>query len=355
MPSIAASGGQRAKSKPRASTAPPPWEVGDTNSEESDVSLAPTDTVSDWGGVSPVASFASSVGDEAESRKIHLRRGLSGVDNQDNAIDETSAEVSRDETEDFVLSGNALTSEMKSKLQNQLEFILHALAAEHEDVGYCQGMDYIVAHLLRVLQDTVKWQASKGWLPAALADAAKALPSALGNVSDQAINESLVVEEAVFRVMDCLFTTYNLRHIYWPELRSLKICCRVFERLVQHKLPVLADHFEHHELNVGLFALGWFQTLFLYLPSMPTATVCHIWDIWLVERSFKIFFRVGTAILFLSQPILLNHDLEGMMIYLNTFPDATLLKSDILIACALQIKVSNRMLTELETEVTGGH
>ena len=155
--------------------------------------------------------------------------------------------------------------------------------------------------------------------------------------------------------MDCLFTTYNLRHIFWPELRSLKICCRVFERLVLRKLPVLADHFEHHELNVGLFALGWFQTLFLYLPSMPTATVCHIWDIWLVERSYKIFFRVGTAILFLSQPILLNHDLEGMMTYLNTFPDATLLKPDILIACALQIKVTNQMLTELELEVTGGH
>jgi Rab-GTPase-TBC domain len=116
-------------------------------------------------------------------------------------------------------------------------------------------------------------------------------------------------------------------------------------------LPVLTDHFEHHELNVGLFALGWFQTLFLYLPSMPSATVCHMWDIWLVERSFKIFFRVGTAILFLSQPTLLNYELEGMMSYLNTFPDATLLSPDILIACALQIKVTNTMLMELEEDV----
>ena len=152
-------------------------------------------------------------------------------------------------------------------------------------------------------------------------------------------------------MMDILLTKYNLGHFYWPELRCLKTCCRVFEKLIQIKLPVLADHFEHHELNVGLFALGWFQTLFLYLPSMPTATVCHMWDIWLVERSFKIFFRVATAILFLSQPILLNHELEGMMSYLNTFPDATLLSPDILIACALQIKVTNRMLMELEQEV----
>lgn len=76
-----------------------------------------------------------------------------------------------------------------------------------------------------------------------------------------------------------------------------------------------------------------------------------MWDIWLVERSMKIFFRVGTAILFLSQPILLNHELEGMMQYLNTFPDATIFNADILINCALQIKITNSMLAAIETSV----
>merc|ERR1719203_2404254 len=33
---------------------------------------------------------------------------------------------------------------------------------------------------------------------------------------------------------------------------------------------------------------GWFQTLFLYLPSMPSATVCHMWDIWLVSNTLSI-------------------------------------------------------------------
>ena len=259
--------------------------------------------------------------------------------------------------EELALSGNALTNDMKLDLQHKLSFILHSLAATYDDVGYCQGMDYVVAHLLRILQDTVRWKAMQGTLPNAITTAS-ALPSPSEiqqgdpKKTFEDIDNSLVVEETVFRVMDTFFTTYNLRHMYWPELRCLKTCCRVFERLIQIKLPVLADHFEHHDLNVGLFALGWFQTLFLYLPSMPSATVCHMWDIWLVERSFKIFFRVGTAILFLSQPILLNHELEGMMTYLNTIPDATLLKPDILIACALNIKVTNRMLQELEAEVT---
>lgn len=40
------------------------------------------------------------------------------------------------------------------------------------------------------------------------------------------------------------------------------------------------------------------------------------------------------------------------MTYLNTFPDATLLRRDILIPCALQIKITNRMLVEIEIEVT---
>ncbi len=88
---------------------------------------------------------------------------------------------------------------------------------------------------------------------------------------------------------------------------------------------------------------------------MPSKTINHIWDIMLVERSMKIFFRVGTAILFLSQPILLNHELEGMMQYLNTFPDATILTHDILINCALQIKITNSMLAEIERWVVRKH
>jgi len=317
----------------------------DCEMKDSEGSQAPMDTVSDWGGVSPVASFAGSA---------------SGLESEDAKAKEDGIEASRRPSRDsscsvseelMVLSGNALTDEMKADLQNKLGFILHALAARHEIVGYCQGMDYVVAHLLRILQDTIVWRAANGTLPKSILSAPKHDEMRDNDSLSRNLDEvakTPVVEETVFRVMDVFFTTYNLQHMYWPELRCLKTCCRVFEKLIQIKLPVLADHFEHHELNVGLFALGWFQTLFLYLPSMPSATVCHMWDIWLVERSYKIFFRVATAILFLSQPILLNHELEGMMTYLNTFPDATLLNPDILIACALQIKITNKQLADIE-------
>jgi len=325
----------------------PATECNSPSSDSDDVSLTPADTVSDWGGVTPVGSFSQSSVSGCDTALERHYQGKKSKKKQ-------RGRMSQDE---LALGGNALTEATKASLQDKLSFILHALAAAHSDVGYCQGMDYVVAHLLRILQDTIRWKAANGSLPSVIKLAPPSFYGHEMNAQEFAevyaeVDRSLVVEEACFRVMDSLFTSYNLRHFYWPELRCLKTCCLVFERLIQIKLPVLADHFEHHELNVGLFALGWFQTLFLYLPSMPSATVCHMWDIWLVERSFKIFFRVGTAILFLSQPILLNHELEGMMSYLNTFPDATLLSPDILIACALQIKVTNKMLMQLEQEVT---
>jgi len=330
----------------------------DDSSNGSSGSLTPTDTVSDWGGISPVGSLVT----EDETNPVITEESMKVVSFENGEVLETSTKqhpklnvvTSRSDVSDPVLSGNALTNEMKVDLQDKLRSILHALAARHEGVGYCQGMDYVVAHLLRVLQDTILLRVVQRSMPGGQTEvddwrtiSSDELRTRMNDIN----TNSIVVEDVVFRVMDTFFSTYSLQHMYWPELRCLKTFCRVFESLIKQKLPVLADHFQHHDLNVGLFALGWFQTLFLYLPSMPSATVCHIWDIWLVERSFKIFFRIGTAILFLSQPTLLNHDLEGMMTYLNTFPDATLLRRDILIPCALQIKITNRMLVEIEMEV----
>lgn len=119
-------------------------------------------------------------------------------------------------------------------------------------------MDYIVAHLLRVLQETVEYNAPKSRLSPSIVSVAQWQKN-----TKIPIDETEIVEETVFRVMHTLLCTYNLRHMYWPELRALKTCCRVFEKLVEKKLPVLADHFEHHDLKIGLFALGWFQTCFL--------------------------------------------------------------------------------------------
>lgn len=310
----------------------------------SQMSIEPTDTGSDWGVFPPDDDESDSDCEQDDAvgamkndlcrKKIEI--GVSSTESSPNKL-------SRCSQSDLTLSGYNLTAEAKVEMQSMLERILNAMSAAHPKVGYCQGMDYVVSHLLRFMKDTVVYKAKCGSLPSSIRS------KACNANGDDSIN--LVIEEAVFRSMDTFFTIYSLRHMYWPELRCLKMCCRIFEKLIKLKLPVLADHFDHHDINIGMFGLGWFQTLFLYLPAMPSSTVCHMWDIWMVERSFKIFFRVGVAILFLSQPILLNHEMEGMMNYLNTFgADVTLFNPDILIPCALQFKITNRMIVELEQE-----
>jgi hypothetical protein len=68
------------------------------------------ETVSDWGGISPVGSNISSVGSLARTSSL-----------------------------DAVLGGHEMTQEIKIDLQKKLETILDVIAAVHEGLGYCQG------------------------------------------------------------------------------------------------------------------------------------------------------------------------------------------------------------------------
>lgn len=214
---------------------------------------------------------------DEDTREESLSDGLSSSYGDNDSVESKS---SIPESE-LALSG-VLAQDTREMLQQKLAAVLHALAAAYDDVGYCQGVDYVVCHLMRILQDTIVSFAKSGRLPSSLLAKYNSIPTTTSS--------SVVVEETLFYIMDCFFSYYNLKHMYWPELRFLKRTCQVFQRLIERKLPVLADHFEHHELNVSLFALGWFQTLFLYIPSMPIATVSGAGATvasWLISADFN--------------------------------------------------------------------
>ena len=128
---------------------------------------SPTDTVSDWGAVSPVGSTVSMSNSkvDADTSLLNDSRMSAGPGpiSQNPSMQESS--VASIEVEDIALCPRDLTNEVKEDLQSKLGFILHALATSNDKVGYCQGMDYIVAHLLRILQETVLYRAVKGTLP----------------------------------------------------------------------------------------------------------------------------------------------------------------------------------------------
>ncbi|CAN0412909.1 unnamed protein product, partial [Ectocarpus sp. 12 AP-2014] len=99
--------------------------------------------------------------------------------------------------------------------------------------------------------------------------------------------------------------------------------------------------FPVQDVDVTFFAVGWFQTLFLYNSRMPSDTLLWLWDNWVTERSYKVFFRAALAILKLSELTLLQLDLESIMTYLSQFRHESVwvLEKENLVPTALSIKV----------------
>ena len=132
----------------------------------------------------------------------------------------------------------------------------------------------------------------------------------------------------------------------------LQDCVAVFDALVSERLPALHSHMTGEGLTVGMFCIGWFNTLFLIIDAMPHSTLLRIWDIFLFERSYKIVFRVALAILAVSETQLLaGGDLEGMMGHLNKFP-GDVLNANKLLPVALGIKLTVKQLRKLEDALT---
>ena len=104
---------------------------------------SPTDTVSDWGAVSPVGSTVSMSNSkvDADTSLLNDSRMSAGPGpiSQNPSMQESS--VASIEVEDIALCPRDLTNEVKEDLQSKLGFILHALATSNDKVGYCQGMD----------------------------------------------------------------------------------------------------------------------------------------------------------------------------------------------------------------------
>eukprot|EP00752_Nemacystus_decipiens_P011458 g10175.t1 len=207
-------------------------------------------------------------------------------------------------------------------IKAQLTDALRAIAVAFGDVGYCQGLDYVVAHLIKCLGTDAH----------------------VGFGSDP---------ERVFKVILGLFRDYGLEHIYSVNLEALQLMLGVLDHLIETRLPSLHQHFRDQDVDVAFFAVGWFQTLFLYNSRMPSDTIMWLWDNWVTERSYKVFFRAALAILKLSEPMLLQLDLESIMTYLSRFPHGGewVLEKENLVPAALSIKITDAILREAQRKL----
>lgn len=155
--------------------------------------------------------------------------------------------------------------------QKFLRNVLHAYACIDPEVGYVQGMGFVVA----------------------------ALSTQLG-------------EEETFWALHTLMnnTRYKLRELYRPGFPMLQQFFYQLKKLMARLLPKLHAHFEKLGVEPVFYASQWFLTLFVY--HLNFRLVLRIWDIFLCE-GWKIIFRVAIALLKAEEKRLLKMDFNDTL------------------------------------------
>lgn len=86
---------------------------------------------------------------------------------------------------------------------------------------------------------------------------------------------------------------------------------RVFESLVEKKMPILWDHLVKSDVQLSVVSLPWF--LSLYINSMPLVFAFRVLDVFFLEGP-KVLFQVGLAILRINGEELLDITDDGTFI-----------------------------------------
>ncbi|XP_051154035.1 rab GTPase-activating protein 1-like [Leptopilina boulardi] len=155
--------------------------------------------------------------------------------------------------------------------QDSLYRISKAYAVYDEEVGYCQGLSFLVASLLLHMP-----------------------------------------EEQAFCVLVKLMYDYGLRDLYKDRFDNLHMRFYQLQRLIEDQLPELYKHFCDRGVETHMFAAQWFLTLFT--ARFPLYLVFHILDVFLLQ-GLDTLFQVALALLMLCKKELLQLDFESILKY----------------------------------------
>lgn len=121
--------------------------------------------------------------------------------------------------------------------RESLRRVLYAYSIYNPEVGYCQGMNFIVGILLLV---------------------------------------SCCAEEETFWMFACLMEDHLLHGFYQEKFPLLHRYLHVFGQLVESQLPELGEHFRQENLQPSDYLQQWFLTLFVNVLPLPAVLI--IWD-----------------------------------------------------------------------------
>ncbi|GAB5588134.1 GTPase-activating protein [Umbelopsis nana] len=151
--------------------------------------------------------------------------------------------------------------------------VVKAYSLYDNEVGYCQGLAFIVGPLLLNMP-----------------------------------------EEEAFSVLVRMMKHYGLRGHFTPQMETLHQRLYQFEGLLKEHIPHLHRHLEAQGIRASMYASQWFMTLFAY--KFPFNLVYRIYDIVLAEGT-EALFRFSLALMERNQATILSLDFDGLVHFLK--------------------------------------
>ncbi|KAG9103762.1 GTPase-activating protein [Ceratobasidium sp. 370] len=158
--------------------------------------------------------------------------------------------------------------------QENLFNVLKAYSLYDPEVGYCQGLAFIVAALLLNMPD-----------------------------------------EEAFCVLCRLMHSYDLRGHFLPDMPGLQLRLYQFDRLVEDVLPLLHLHFVRQGVKSSMYCSQWFLTMFSY--RLPLDLVFRIMDT-VFANGIEAIFGFSLVLLYNNEEAILKLKFDQILEYLKS-------------------------------------
>eukprot|EP01062_Namystynia_karyoxenos_P000107 TRINITY_DN10028_c0_g1_i1.p1 TRINITY_DN10028_c0_g1~~TRINITY_DN10028_c0_g1_i1.p1 ORF type:complete len:386 (+),score=161.89 TRINITY_DN10028_c0_g1_i1:90-1160(+) len=158
--------------------------------------------------------------------------------------------------------------------QERMRRVLEAYSVFDPDVGYVQGMAFVVSMLLVA---------------------------------------GMEEEDCFWALVQLMHDPlYAMRRLYLKDFPMWWQFCYVMDSLLREHLPKLAAHLERGNVRAEVYSMQWFLTLFIYqFPSQPLLLLRTL-DIFFNE-GWKIIFRVALALFKLEEDRLLQQPADEVL------------------------------------------
>jgi len=192
--------------------------------------------------------------------------------------------------------------------QKRLYNVLKSFSMYRSDIGYCQGMGFIVALFLMYMEE----------------------------------------EDAFWGLVRLTtYQPYDTGDLYKDKLPGLQKVYYILEKLLLNVLPRITSHLNTTGIDIGMYSPQWFITLFIY--NLPFPVVIRVWDVFII-KGYEFIYYVALAVFkILEDKIIQLSEMEDLL-HLLKLDDMNLVGSqittDLLIETALQYqkKVKKKIL-----------